>query len=169
MRRTHTRKFMAIAEVTGPPDSIHADRNPGVRSPMLEPTGRSRTVSRPRKPRSVSTITRSAATTPGTSTPTWRCRPHLPRCHRRYRPKSVGSGNISLILGEIRCLLAHLITHRPDRAAIWRWSTWCRRHQYRAEQAPLPATIPTTSRSADRERAEAGCDSQILRHLGSSL
>ncbi|MET8797318.1 hypothetical protein ABZV91_20880, partial [Nocardia sp. NPDC004568] len=42
---------------------------------------------------------------------------------------------ISLTLGEIRRLLAHIITYRPDHTAIWQWSTWRRRHQYRARKA----------------------------------
>ncbi|MET8800482.1 FAD-dependent monooxygenase [Nocardia sp. NPDC004568] len=50
-------------------------------------------------------------------------------------PKSIGSELISLTLGEIRRLLAHVITHRPDRTAIWQWSTWRRWHQYRARKA----------------------------------
>jgi hypothetical protein len=34
--------------------------------------------------------------------------------------------------GEVRRLLAHLITQIPGRAAAWAWSTWRRRHQHRA-------------------------------------
>ena len=37
-------------------------------------------------------------------------RPHLPSRHRRDRPKSPGSGLIPVTLGEVKRLLAHLIT-----------------------------------------------------------
>ena len=62
-------------------------------------------------------------------------RPHLPRRHRRDRPKSPGSDLIPLTLGEAKRLLAHLITTIPTRAMTWAWSHWRRRHQYRAQQA----------------------------------
>src|SRR5690349_17524302 len=58
----------------------------------------------------------------------------LPRRHRRERPKSPGSSLIPVTLAEVRRLLAHLITATPRRAAAWAWSTWRRRHQYRAQQ-----------------------------------
>ena len=47
--------------------------------------------------------------------------------------QSPGSGLISLTLGEVRRLLAHLITTIPGRAAAWAWSAWRRRHQHRAK------------------------------------
>jgi hypothetical protein len=47
-------------------------------------------------------------------------------------PKSPGSGLIAVTLGEIRRLLAHLITQIPCRAAAWHWSRWRRTHQHRA-------------------------------------
>ena len=48
------------------------------------------------------------------------------------RPKSPGSGLIPVTLGEVRRLLAHLITHVPARTAAWAWSNWRRHHQHRA-------------------------------------
>jgi hypothetical protein len=60
-------------------------------------------------------------------------RARLPGRHGGDRPKSPGSGLISLTLGEIRRLLAHLITKVPGRAAIWAWSRWRRQHQQRAK------------------------------------
>ena len=60
-------------------------------------------------------------------------RPRLPLGHGGDRPKSPGSGLISLTLGEVRRLLAHLITTPPGRAAPWAWSRWRRRHQHRAQ------------------------------------
>jgi hypothetical protein len=33
-------------------------------------------------------------------------------------------------LGEVRRLLAHLITTIPSRAAAWAWYQWRRRHQH---------------------------------------
>jgi hypothetical protein len=59
----------------------------------------------------------------------------LPRRDRRDRPKSTGSGLIPVTLGEVKRLLAHLITTLPERVATWTWSHWRRRHQYRAQQA----------------------------------
>ena len=47
-------------------------------------------------------------------------------------PKSPGSGLIPVTLGEVRRLLAHLITTAPSRTAAWAWSRWRRRHQHRA-------------------------------------
>jgi hypothetical protein len=38
-------------------------------------------------------------------------------------------------LGEVKRLLAHLITTPLDRIMTWAWSHWRRRHQYRAQQA----------------------------------
>jgi hypothetical protein len=35
-------------------------------------------------------------------------------------------------LGEVRRLLAHLITQIPCGAAAWDWSRWRRTHQHRA-------------------------------------
>jgi SRSO17 transposase len=49
-----------------------------------------------------------------------------------HRPKSAGSGLIPVTLGEVRRLLAHLITAVPGRTAAWAWSTWRRHHQHRA-------------------------------------
>src|SRR5690606_41366899 len=62
-------------------------------------------------------------------------RPYLPRRDRRDRPKSTGSGLIPITLGEVKRLLAHLITTIPGRVTTWTWSHWRRRHQYRAQQA----------------------------------
>ncbi|MBE1463800.1 hypothetical protein H4W33_002812 [Kibdelosporangium phytohabitans] len=62
-------------------------------------------------------------------------RPHLPRGDRGDRPKSPGSGLIPVTLGEVKRLLAHLITTVPDHAVTWACSHWRRRHQYRAKQA----------------------------------
>ncbi|MEU4164821.1 IS701 family transposase, partial [Actinoplanes sp. NPDC026670] len=39
---------------------------------------------------------------------------------------------IPLTLGEVRRLLAHLITTIRHQDHIWHWSYWRRRHQYRA-------------------------------------
>ena len=47
-------------------------------------------------------------------------------------PKSPGSGLIPVTLGEVRRLLAHLITKVPGRAAAWASSNWRRHHQHRA-------------------------------------
>ena len=57
----------------------------------------------------------------------------LPVRHGGDRPKSPGSGLIPVTLGEVRRLLAHLITTAPGRAAAWAWSAWRRRHQHRAK------------------------------------
>jgi hypothetical protein len=46
-----------------------------------------------------------------------------------------GSGLIPVTLGEVKRLLAHLITTVPQRVVTWVWSHWRRRHQYRAQQA----------------------------------
>ena len=59
-------------------------------------------------------------------------RTRLPRRHRRERPKSPGSGLIPVTLGEVRRLLAHLITATPAPTAAWAWSTWRRHHQHQA-------------------------------------
>ena len=58
-------------------------------------------------------------------------RPRLPSSHRRDHPERPGSGLISLTLGEVRRLLAHL-NHLPEQAHTWAWSRWRRRHQHRA-------------------------------------
>jgi hypothetical protein len=55
--------------------------------------------------------------------------------HFGDRPKRAGSGLIPVTLGEVKRLLAHLITAPVDRMATWAWSHWRRRHQYRARQA----------------------------------
>ena len=55
------------------------------------------------------------------------------RRHGGDRPKSPGSGLIPVTLGEIRRLLAHLITSAPCRAAAWAWSNWRRHHQHQAK------------------------------------
>ena len=54
-------------------------------------------------------------------------------CRSEANAKSPGSGLISLTLGEVRRLLAHLIIIIPGRAATWAWSRWRRRHQHRAK------------------------------------
>src|SRR5438067_11282531 len=54
----------------------------------------------------------------------------VPVRHRGNRPKSPGSGLIPVTLGEVRRLLAHLITTTPSRTAAWAWSRWRRHHQY---------------------------------------
>ena len=56
----------------------------------------------------------------------------VPVRHRGNRPKSPGSGLIPVTLGEVRRLLAHLITAIPARAIVWAWSRWRRTHQHRA-------------------------------------
>jgi SRSO17 transposase len=56
----------------------------------------------------------------------------LPGRHGGDRPKSPGSGLIPVTLGEVRRLLAHLITQVPGRATAWAWSNWRRHHQHRA-------------------------------------
>src|SRR5208282_6831965 len=56
----------------------------------------------------------------------------LPGRHGGDRPKSPGSGLIPVTLGEVRRLLAYLITIVPARAAVWAWSRWRRTHQHRA-------------------------------------
>jgi hypothetical protein len=57
------------------------------------------------------------------------------RSATRYRRSAAcpGSGLIPITLGEVRRLLAHLITTHPGRAATWAWSHWRRRHQHRAK------------------------------------
>ena len=57
----------------------------------------------------------------------------LPVRHGSDRPKSPGSGLIPVTLGEVRRLLAHLITTLPCRYAPWAWSRWRRLHRYRAK------------------------------------
>ncbi|PSK26486.1 IS701 family transposase, partial [Nocardia seriolae] len=47
----------------------------------------------------------------------------------------MGSGLIPLTLGEIKRLLAHLITPHPNPTRLLRWSKWRRRHQHQAKQA----------------------------------
>jgi hypothetical protein len=47
-------------------------------------------------------------------------------------PKKLCSGLIGLTLGEVRRLLAHLITILPSRAAARAWSRWRRHHQHLA-------------------------------------
>ena len=42
---------------------------------------------------------------------------------------------IPVTLGEVRRLLAHLITSAPCRAAAWAWSNWRRHHQHQAKPA----------------------------------
>src|ERR1700730_14588937 len=59
--------------------------------------------------------------------------PRLPVRHGGDRPKSPGSGLIPVTLGEVRRLLAHLITTIPSRAAIRAWSRWRWQHQYPAK------------------------------------
>jgi hypothetical protein len=56
----------------------------------------------------------------------------LPGRHGGEGPKSPGSGLIAVTLGEIRRLLAHLITVIPCRTAAWHCSHWRRTHQCRA-------------------------------------
>ena len=76
----------------------------------------------------------------------------LPRYHRRERGKGdtepERDGLIALTLGEVRRLLAHLITRTRPRDLIRRWSRWRRRHQYRARTEPLPAKTQTPARAA---------------------
>ena len=48
-------------------------------------------------------------------------------------PKALAAASSQLTLGEVRRLLAHLITTVPGRAAAWAWSRWRRRHQHRAK------------------------------------
>jgi hypothetical protein len=45
--------------------------------------------------------------------------PRVPGRHRGNRPKIPGSGLIPVTLGEVRRLLAHLITTTPSRTAAW--------------------------------------------------
>jgi hypothetical protein len=51
---------------------------------------------------------------------------------RRKLSLSPGRGLIPVTLGEVRRLLAHLTAASLARAAARAWSTWRRRHQYRA-------------------------------------
>jgi hypothetical protein len=53
--------------------------------------------------------------------------------HGGDRPKSPGGGLIPVTLGEVRRLLAHLITAIPGCCVVWAWSRWRRRHQQRAK------------------------------------
>jgi hypothetical protein len=55
-----------------------------------------------------------------------------PGRHGGDRAISPGSGLIPISLGEVRRLVAHLITTISGRAA-WAWSRWRRRHQHRAK------------------------------------
>jgi hypothetical protein len=62
-----------------------------------------------------------------------RARARLPGRHGGERPKSPGSGLVPVTLGEVRRLLAYLITIVLARAAAWAWSNWRRRHQHTAK------------------------------------
>ncbi|RNI00916.1 hypothetical protein EEZ25_18030 [Micromonospora aurantiaca] len=65
-------------------------------------------------------------------------RPRLPHRHRHTGKKGgteSDDGLIPLTLGEVRRLLAHLITTTRPFDHIHRWSRWRRRHQYRAKRA----------------------------------
>lgn len=65
-------------------------------------------------------------------------RPRIPRRHRRAGQKGGAESDDGLIpytLGEVRRLLAHLITTTRPFDRIHRWSRWRRRHQHRARTA----------------------------------
>ena len=114
------------------------------------PAGRSRNASRPPRTRSAWTTTRSAATTPGTGTSPWPCSPTPTSPSPRRSPqKHLLSGLIPLTLGEIRRLLAHLITTIPDRIDLPGMVTWRRRHQHRARDKP-------TTDAEDRQSTKCG-------------
>ena len=70
----------------------------------------------------------------------------LPRYHRRSLKRGSNPDRdklIPLTLGEVRRLLAHLITTIRRHDHIWRWSRWRRRHQYRARTSHYQRRLQT--------------------------
>ena len=75
-------------------------------------------------------------------------------------PKALAAASSAFTLGEVRRLLAHLITTPPGRATIWAWSRWRSTPPAPRQNQPLPAkTHPIQRSAAGVPTAAALCNS----------